>query len=387
MARALNGWAAGTALACAILGLVYLPPGGTPWPAHRSAEIETPNRYRDRERALAQRLRDVEAELRLFEARALLQPELDRRRARATPGPALLVVGPDSLSDGMQQFIASQLDTVWRRLGLGVTKISVGVVLHVDHGRASAPAVRYLLPDSADRISCLVLLPAMYWSRSLRAGTLPTPVGRFRAWVQSGLGPCAYYAAFGSPGGEIAAWMSARGFDLALRPAWHTVRHDGGRPAWPSPVTEPDPGPWSWAAVYRLPPDALGCLAGRDVSCREAILRAAGTSDTVRRFVTNQLWWRRPALPGDDHYLADVLQAIGRERFRRFWNSELPVDTALAAALREPVGAWTRRWEESLAPHVRLGAAAPLPAALLGLLLAFGAIGWVMRTVERREVR
>jgi hypothetical protein len=294
------------------------------------------------------------------------------------------IEGSHTPSDSIRHLLATELDTMWRRLGLGVTKIGVGVALDIRTGQPSAHRALYLLPDSSDRTSCMVLLPAVSWRRTLLADTLPNPIDRFRAWLRNGLGPCAFYAAYGNPGREVARWLSARNFDLALSPQWESVDQDEQQ-SWSSSLDQTH-NRWFWLNAYRLRPSAIGCLAGRSSSCRAAVLDQAVDSDSVRHLVAIDRW-REQALVGGDRYLADVRQAVGADRFRAFWNSELPVDTALAAVLGTPVGQWTRRWEAHMAPAIRLGPAAPVTAELFGLLLALGAVAWVTRAVARREVR
>lgn len=86
-------------------------------------------------------------------------------------------------------------------------------------------------------------------------------------------------------------------------------------------------------------------------------------------------------------YLAEVAREIGPERFLRFWNSPDPVDTALATALRAPVGEWTERWQRRFAPRLLVGSSAPLDATLLAIAVAAVAVAIVALGVSRREVR
>lgn len=384
MARELRWWVLGTLGACLALAGIYLPPGGhSLWPDRRTVQREPPSPYRLRERTLARRLRGVEEEVRLLEAREQVTQELARRRALNAPGPVLRFSGSDTIPTAVRDLIAAQLDTIWKRLDLGVTKIGIGVLLDTGTGRQSPSYELYLLPDSTDRTTCLVQLPVIFWSRGLaNFGKDPSTLIRFRLWLESGLGPCAFYAAFGAPGRAIGHWLSARSFDLALSPTWSSAESAG------SPTREEvQQEYWFREEAYRLSPGALGCLAHREVSCREQVLDGSRSTDSIRHLVGVGVWrWDPPALVGADHYLADVAATIGPTRFQRFWNSELPVDTALAEALREPVGEWTRRWEEAIAPRIRLGPAAPLSAVLLSLVLATMAVGWVARTARRREV-
>jgi hypothetical protein len=145
--------------------------------------------------------------------------------------------------------------------------------------------------------------------------------------------------------------------------------------------------PWFWDFLYRYPPNGVACIAGRREACRAAVL-ANGTGGTGSSLVSAERSWLHPPAPaGAERYFADLVDHIGPERFGRFWNSELPVDTALAAALREPVGEWTRRWQATLVPPIRLGPAASVGTTLLALLLGIAAVLVVALTAARREVR
>src|SRR5205814_8740178 len=97
-------------------------------------------------------------------------------------------------------------------------------------------------------------------------------------------------------------------------------------------------------------------------------------------------WWREERLVQGQQYLGDVAREVGYDRFLRFWNSTEPVDTALATALKMPVGKWTERWERRFLPRLPLGAAAPLSAAVLGILLCGAAVALVARDAMRRQV-
>lgn len=391
MARELRWWVAAALLGCAVLGFVYLPPRAAPLLWRRFHEPPPPTPYRLRVQELAAAWRESALELRLLEYRERLRPELERRRALELPGPVVIVEWPDAGSEDLRRYVATALDTAWGRLGLGAPKISVGVVAafgapNPDRGQPSMPRSMtvYLLPDSSDRSTCLVFLQGFQWAQRLQA--LPRPMRRdprFEAFMQNALGPCAYYAAFGAPGREIRQWLDARRFDLALYPRWEQAPDSNANDYL---VTERHQ-PWFWFEVYQYPPDAIGCLAGREADCRAAVLAGAGTTEPPSRIVTTERWWWHQPLLGGEHYLADAVRSLGPERFRRFWSSELPVDTALAEAFRMPVGKWTRAWQASVVPPVRLGPAVPAASALLGLLLAAAAVTIVARTVARREVR
>ena len=147
---------------------------------------------------------------------------------------------------------------------------------------------------------------------------------------------------------------------------------------------------WWWGSVYRFPVTAIGCLAGRALSCRAAVLSGAeeASDDSLPRFLESDPrgWWRRQRLLYSDRYLADVVREVGHDRFLRFWNSTDPVDTALATALKMPVGEWTERWQRRFVPRLPLGPAAPLSATVIGLLLGGAAVAVVAVGARRRQV-
>jgi len=154
---------------------------------------------------------------------------------------------------------------------------------------------------------------------------------------------------------------------------------------------DPTTRQWWWDWVYHQPFTAVACLGGRPRACRAAVLPKTdgGLDDSIPRVVAlDRRWWRGQRLVGGDRYLADVARDVGRERFLRFWNSSLPVDTALTAALKAPIGDWTARWERRLYPRgLPLGAAAPPSAVALAMLLSGGAVTIVALTASRRRIR
>lgn len=395
MARQLRWWIAAVIGGCGIIALAYLPPRARPVIGQRyfrpfqTFEPTTP--YRLRVQELANRYRAVSFELEMRELKKRLQPEMARRRELDIPGPALFYTGPDSISDSARALVRALLDTAWSQLGLGVTKISVGVVVSVVFDRTpptGTPATRpvadaFLLPDSTDRTTCLAFVPIIYWGRpGALKNTHPTPSPALVELFRNGLGVCAYFAALGNPGHEIARWLASRQFDLVLYPWGLKIPRDAV-----APDLSDNRKPWFWWSIYRFQPSAVGCIAGREDDCRRTVL-AASTSDPESPTVTReQIWRHAPALVGAGRYLADILDDIGPQRFGRFWNSELPVDTALTAALRMPIGEWTRRWQASVVPPIRLGPTPPVGAALLAALLGIAAVVFVALTATRREVR
>jgi hypothetical protein len=98
-------------------------------------------------------------------------------------------------------------------------------------------------------------------------------------------------------------------------------------------------------------------------------------------------WGRVPHLVEGQRFLGDVARAIGRDRFLTFWTSAQPVDTALASALKRPVGEWTAEWQRDFVRPIRLGPTPPLAAALLAFAIGALAVTVVCGAASRRQVR
>ncbi len=395
MARELRWWLAAVLLACGAVAVAYLPPRGAARPVGLRDEPFRQTPARLRAQALAAQWRLANLALRLPEYRKRLQPELLRRRERDEPGPALLVEAPDSVAAFARQRLRAILDTVARQLGLGVTKVSVGLVVdlrrYVSANATATPSQDfespgYLFPDSSDRTTCVALIPAWPWTGTL-AMQPPARSQEVKDWLRTGLGPCAFYAVYGAPGRGVRHWLGKRGYDLARVPLWD--REQPERPQY-SFVMYQDGARWWWGSVYQFPVTAIGCMAGRTQSCRAAVLSGAEEwiGDSLPRFLQSdpRRWWRGQRLLYADRYLADVAREVGHDRFLRFWNSPEGVDTALTTALKMPVGKWTERWERRFVPRLPLGPAAPLSATVIGLLLGGAAVVVIAWGATRRQV-
>ena len=395
MARQLRWWIAAPLGACLVIAIGYLPPRPMPLLGQRFFRVfqtfEPPTPYRIRVQELAQRYRITSLELTMREYGEAMRPELERRRALELPGPTVHFAGPDSLTDSARNLVRALLDTAWSQLGLGVSKISVGVVVPVVFNRppggespAHMPAASaFLLPDSSNRATCLAYVPIIYWGRpGVLTHAHPAPSRELAELLRNGLGTCAYFAAFGTPGHDIGRWLTFQHFEFALYPWGLRVPPESTRAGSLLDVNKP----WFWSFVYRYRPGAVECMAGRADACRRTVL-AGSTADLVPVVSAEKQWWKPPSLAGADRYFADLFADIGPERFGRFWNSELPVDTALATAMRMPVGEWTRRWQATLVPPIRLGPVAPPSAVVLATLLGVAAVVLVMLSATWRQVR
>jgi len=377
------------------LALAYLPPrGATP---NGGSVFVAQSRWgtpaRQRAQALADEWRVADASLRLLRARRELQELL--REAKA--GTSLVVVSESAdVATAAPPIADSAIHVAWRQLGLGETKVRVALIIQLaaasqvhDHPLPDEGRAAYLAPDSTDRTTCIAAVSTgTYWTRAFTGdlrGRVP-----FEALVQflkAGLGPCAFYAAYGTPGKSVRGWLVSRGWDLALTLDAGARGRQGN-----SPIGMAEARYYSyWEAIYSLPPTAVACIASRPEGCRAAVL--AGASDDpaipfpdIVRIETR--WWRRiPRLVEGQRFLADVAHEVGRDRFLSFWTSALPVDTALAAALKRPVGEWTADWERGFVRPIRLGPTPPLGSAIIAVAFAVFAIVVVAGTASRRQIR
>jgi hypothetical protein len=398
MARDVKRWVVSALVACGVIAIAFLPPRGRVAPARvRLFALPDPTPARLRAQALAGQWRSVDGAARLLDQRARIRQSLPHRAARRW-GPTVVLTGADSIPSSALPLVTTTMDSVWAKLGLEETKIRVVVVIELTPsapaGSGSAPTQEgqvYLEPDSSDRTTCVALVPAgRYWTRVI----LGEPIQarwrtQFGRWLQAGLGPCAFYARYGAPSKPVRRWLAARTWDVAL----FMDAADESRAGWSSANLLGDPRfGWYWEQIYSYPPATVACMAGRAAGCRAAVLRGTaeggGPPESLPRVVrVERRWWQARDLVPVERYLSDVALAVGRDRFLRFWSSPLPVDTALAVALKQPVGEWTVEWQRGYTPQLRLGAAAPLVASLLALVLAALAVTSVALTASRRQVR
>jgi len=398
MARDVKRWIVAVVAICGVIGIAYLPPrgGGGEGALNRLRFVFgipalTPARLRTQ--ALAGEWRAADGAARLLEQRA-------RVSAIPTRGPTVALTGDDAIPPGALALVRVALDSAWAKLGLDDTKIHVHVVIELY--QESAPrstaippseAQVFLEPDSTNRTTCVTLVPAgRYFTQLIRGRTAPGRVfvrpGAFVAWLQASLGPCAFYAMYGAPSRPVRSWLAARNWDVALflDPGPKTAER-----SFATGMLGDARSSWYWDRVYSYPPATVACMAGRAAGCQAAVLEGGDSrpAESLPRILRHERrrWWQTQNLVPAEPFLSDMARDVGRERFQRFWNSPLPVDTALATALRMPVGEWTARWESGYVRPLRLGAAAPLGASLLALLLGAVVLTGAALAASRRQVR
>ena len=394
----MNVWVAATIGVCAVVATAYIPPRGSRTSRRENrlfTQLAGATSARVRAQALADEWRAAHQARRLLEARKELEARL-RRSPRV--GPMLVVVASDSIAALLTASVAPKLDSAWHDLGLNETKISVGLLVDsTASGGTAAPveaaSISYLLPDTAGRTLCVArVVENVGWRNAILRNSAGPQDEWLRRWLKGLLGPCAFFAAYGTPSKAVRNWLENRGFDLALYPNWDESPNSSGRG-----TDVPGLGTdrrWWWEYIYHQSFPAVACIAGRAAGCREAVLAASGDerhASPPSIVATDRGFWRRQRLIGSTTYLSRVAHEIGRDRFLEFWTSPLPVDSALSHALRQPVGDWTAAWQRRLVGsagrELRLGASAPLTSSLLAVLLAAVALATVALTVHKREIR
>ena len=388
----LKRWVLVGLVGCLALALAYLPPRGATSsgksPFVGQSLQGTP--ARQRAQALAEEWRNADAALRLLEDRQ------SAKRDSLRAGPTIIFRGVTLPPDAVRN-VETVMDSVWRGLGLAETKVRVTLVIELQrpNGSADSPTplqdrLAYLAPDSAHRTTCMAYLPAgSYWTLFIlgKRDARHEGFGRFAQWLQAALGPCAFYAAYGTPGRPVQSWLAARNWDIGLYLGSHGVAGE----RFSSLTLMGDPRyPWYWDGVYSFPPATVACLAGRPSGCRAAVLVGAAEERTIpipNVVLVERRWWRAQHLLPGERYLGDVARTVGRDRFLDFWTSGQPVDTALALALKRPVGEWTADWERGFVRPIRLGPTPPLGAVVIAVAIAVLVLTVVAATASRRQVR
>ena len=377
--------------ACSVLALAYLPTRGVK-SSGKSVFVGQSlqaTRARQYAQALAEEWRNADAVVHLLEDRQRVKHDF----SRASP---TMVFRGATLPPNAVRNVETVMDSVWRGLGLGETKVRVTVVIELQRpGSVDTPTplqdrVAYLTPDTTDRTTCMVSLPAgAYWTLFIlgKRDARHEGFGRFAQWLQAGLGPCAFYAAYGTPGRPVRSWLAARNWDVGLYLGSHGIAGE----RFSSLDLMGNPGfSGFWDAVYSLPPATVACLAGRRRGCRAAVLAGAADEGAIpipNVILVKRRWWRVQHLLPGERYLGDVARTVGRDRFLSFWTSGQPVDTALAAALKRPVGEWTADWERGFVRPIRLGPTPPLGATVIAVAIAVLVLTVVAATASRRQVR
>ena len=338
MIRSVWPWIAGVTIGCAAIAALLLPfPPTRPetWPgapAPLAAEVA----------ALTKAVGDARVAVRTYRNTQALQ----RWSAAAATGETTLVRMDAGVPAPVAREVRAIIGDQWQSLGTAASAASAEVYVYVDsttipraagaQAARQAPEARglvdvtFALPAATDGKRCVTLI-------RLR-GTSPANVAALRA--RSAIGVCGFFAAFGTPGVGVGAWLVASRYRFARQSDWSVAR---------APATD-------GSGRYTLSAPAARCLTGMTAACGEALELEGGAG--ARRATERLDWVLDPSMPegwrggiarstlGDAEgaLLADAVRSLGPDRFRRFWHSGSPAAAAFAVANGIGLEAWTQQW-------------------------------------------
>lgn len=198
-------------------------------------------------------------------------------------------------------------------------------------------------------------------------------VSVYESTLDDTMGPCLLLAEFGPPGQGVGQWLAATRFAPARSNAWlrrprQFLDGDRGTPWMPAYLVNDwdissaggldvvglaRTAAWMLSPPYHQGAQALRCLNGDEAACASAVRQPVGLSPDVPEDLTygrglaaraggrNTLF--TPRILGE-WFLSDLIREEGRERFAKFWTSDLPLETAFREAFGRDLGAWTRWW-------------------------------------------
>jgi hypothetical protein len=362
-----------------LIAIALLPPSPDWWDARHRRMADRPTRLD----LVNRTVRRAEARIRLLEMRDSAAPLLARRTAEHTGIPTLVLSA--AISPRHRQALAAAWDSIIAELGPAA--MGSGVAIRVLAGDAPPDATLYLLPEATGGGGCVVVVELGRWRRTAH---LPRILRR-------ALGPCAYYHAFGSPGPHLRAWLGRSAFHPAQETDWEGTPRESESWRRPDPLVSEGRDlerviEAVWQGPYLETPAQTACAAGRLASCARVLDAPEGPYYRQRRWPDLEArggfvrqgplayWWA----PEPGYFFADLVRTQGRERFARFWQSSLPVDSAFAATFGVPLDRYVSEWLRG-DRTIRLGSSIRTSSVLLSLLfVALVVAGGAVLTTRRR---
>jgi len=395
MARSVTRWVVAGLLACCAVAVALLPPRESGVRYSMSLGYIEPARL-NRERL---RFEDAIARLRLLRLRDSLPGRSDSKAL--DPRGRLRVIADPGIPARVVDVVALLSEQSWDRSEPHDSAISVVVAALIDTAgevegfRREVPwgmRSAYLVPTAEDEPRCVRVVD-FGWSEleAIADGQSPV-VGAWRmASLRRGIGSCAYYAAFGVPGKDIARWLVAWHY-LPIANADWTGSEPEERYAWLH-ASQQLGRLWFHA-------DFMGCAAGDLSRCGLALWKAPGQDRWPARLagldapgvVYSGRSWSYGYRYGDGlgpaaaEYLGDMVGRFGRERFQRFWTSDAPFEEAFREAMGVPLDEWTMEWARTYVGAPRTAGHVPWGSAVLSLALAAVVVGAAGLYAVWREV-
>jgi hypothetical protein len=340
MALTLGRWLLLAAVGFGAVAVALLPPEPPDRPESGAIKTQFRERYQ-----VESRLREARVELAMLELRKWLDIQLSEQPL-GSGKPTVLSDGPPGRA---HRTIATLVDRGWPLLSAVDSTVRVGVLVTSDTSNVYWNE-RYVLPNEENGNTCVTVINgARYNNLAIQEETLDNVLA-------NDLGLCLLHAKFGRPGPGIADWLERGGaslatwFELAVR----TIDSSGSRSRRVSFRERPF---LDWE-IYSGTEEGLACRAGDVDTCGRLVLTPGGQVSEGAPFVEPLFRWRRPFGAASAAYLSDLYRRMGRERFLRFWQSNLPVEQAFPAAFGQSAGEVTYAWWSHRTAEFRAG---PLP--------------------------
>lgn len=183
------------------------------------------------------------------------------------------------------------------------------------------------------------------------------------------LGPCRFFARYGTPSSAIMDWLRLGNHRFAFDPYdYFYARERSDLPL--------------LRGFYDTPIAFRACAAGRRAACTNAFTH--GPNGDGSSWYADL--WGGGVLPSQPIVLRRLETRFGADRFTRFWKSDQDVETAFASAFGMPVGEWvysqTARYRDRIHATPRMSLETiVLTAVIVALLIALTAA-----TAQRRVV-
>jgi hypothetical protein len=398
MAPRLKPWIGGTLAAWVLVAVAALSTGGHRGPSSGDTPPTAGGRWAARTAELAGLWRGAEERWRIESYRDALTRPADSARAAGGTAPLLLIDGP--ATSAQRAALAAALADMWGRAAPDGFKVAVALVITRDSGarfstRGDAPdiprarGVTYVFPDTLHRAMCVALLPEGYGGRQFFRAPAPVVTVQVSRWLEQGLGPCAFYGAFGSPGREIGRWLNGQGYRFAVDPHWwdHAPRRQMTywTPDPALPMSRQSAGWWTYF-YSTLPWDGVACYAGRASGCAAAVFDSTALADSQPSRWSSGDWWRDQGLISGTGYLSDLVDDFGADRFSRLWSADVPMDSAFALVTGTSLADWTQRWARRTGPTITVGPGAPPLDVASGMVLAVLALAATAWYAGRRQI-
>jgi len=372
VALTVRRWLVIAGLGSLALAVAYLPP--EPRGIMESTVMPAPERQRlDR---LNSAYSELEETLRGVQFRDSLRAALSRHALPDSAGVDVAFRFEDmrsALPEENQVLVRAAAQRVWSRLNPAA---GARLIIILTTGRRWQRG--YVLPVALDGRTCVATI-SLDWDVKWLWQRKPNQNGtNLEPWLRDATAPCLYYAAFGSPGPQIEAWLNRRAFTPAYTADWTAA----------PPVLRFEDNPNRYEYLYyNASFDALACADGRMTRCGPAVEGAPEYfKPSPVRGLVHRVFLPR-SMPAENYYLAALVHDLGRERFAGFWRSRASVPDAFVAAFGLPMDQWTSAWARRSVPDLPPFGPAPRPiAVLLGLVMAGVAIAAAAGGVMRRRV-